>query len=198
MRNFSSLVGCLGMFLGVGEGEFVAQVVHALYRARRVRQREPRTPAEVWTRAMVLAVDLEGERVVPGFPVVRRVDEIAEAVRREVEARAARAIGVEAEVGPVERQLVHASHTGVCPRDEDVAEQVADSEVPLARLRHFGLAVDEPCFRRARGVHQGVQRCLVCRQIRVVPRDLAWLRRRIRISELDGVGRVGELERLID
>src|SRR5581483_12356132 len=103
-----------------------AEIVDALHRTVGVRVRKAESPANALRRlAPVRPVELHGERVVPGLPVVGRVDEVAEPVRPEVEALAARAVRVQGEVCPVQGELIESALAVVAQRERPVPNHMA-------------------------------------------------------------------------
>src|SRR5205823_2238199 len=69
---------------GVREVEQVTEIVLALHLAVGVGVRQPSSPAEGFARPAIRAVDGDLQRIVPGLRVVRRVDQVAEAVSADV------------------------------------------------------------------------------------------------------------------
>ena len=153
---------------------------------------------------MIRPIDLDLESVVPGLRVVCRVDEVTEAVPVQVEVRrgeadATGAIRVKADIGPVEGQLVHAADASIGNGDRIVPDYAPDPDVPLARLRHLGVLVDQPGLRDSLRVREVVQSCLVGGQVRVLPEYLSRARRgRAGRGEVNSERRMSQLEGLID
>src|SRR3989449_9056514 len=87
-----------------------------------------------------------------------------------------RSVRVEGELGPVQRQLVHAPHARVAGRNSEAAEEASDPQVPLPRLWHLHVFIDQPGLWYPLRVDEGVQGRFVSGQVRIAPEHLSWAR----------------------
>src|SRR6266851_1590231 len=87
----------------------IAQSIHPGKRPTAVGVHQTAAPTDPVPGPPVRAVQLERQRIVPSLPVVARIDEVAESVRADVEARTATARRIEADILPVVRKQVSAA-----------------------------------------------------------------------------------------
>src|SRR5689334_19870707 len=135
----------------------VVQVVDTGDFALRVGERYTGTPPQSARGALVRTLELEGHGVVPGFPVLGGVDEVVEAVRGNVEALAAGAVRIQADVRPVVGEQVNAAGSFIGQGAKPRPHHVTHTEAPLRVLWGLDVVVEQVRLGQPRAVDQRVE-----------------------------------------